>query len=273
MIQVTVDASPGLHGHFLEFVLNRYIFQVPFSGDNIFDPAGAAHLILKNSVYQNTKVAGQSHDSWFDRDYDPKATHVVFVKHHTRLDFVLLTNIFYRSGPIKLINNVNDTVTFQLNKMFTHAVSDQELRMNWYSKLMERHLSEFEKKNSTQLPMLEFDYQCFFSLDQFLQELQRTADFLQHAFRFDQSLVDLWYQFMQRNQGYQAFTKVNDLFDQIVCGVEAPIDIDWKQQAYLNYKLSMVFKIFDHPDLVDSDHYPLNTKHINQIVLAHFDKI
>ena len=36
MIQVALDFAPGLHGHFLELVLNKYIYGVNFDSPEIF---------------------------------------------------------------------------------------------------------------------------------------------------------------------------------------------------------------------------------------------
>ena len=74
---------------------------------------------------------------------------------------------------------------------------------------MERHFDLTELKPKTQLPVLDFNFQSFFALDTFLLEIKKTADFLDHTFAFDNSLVSLWKEFIQRNQGYKEWVDGN----------------------------------------------------------------
>ena len=80
MIQVALDFAPGLHGHFLELVLNKYVYKVPFNGTNIFQSSGAVHAINVDQEYQRLKIVHQSHFSSFNKKYPETTEKVVFVK-------------------------------------------------------------------------------------------------------------------------------------------------------------------------------------------------
>jgi len=134
---------------------------------------------------------------------------------------------------------------------------------------MERHFEQTEKKYSTDLPTFDFDYASFFSLDRFLLELKKVADFLNNNFVFDKSLVSLWKEFIELNQGYQLFLQGNQVFNQIVSGQSFPIETDWKMQAYLNYKISTTFKLYNHPDLFQKEDYPTDAKQIYELIIDH----
>ena len=56
MIKLALDFAPGLHGHFLEYVCNRYIFKVPYEKNTVFQSTGACHTINTDSEYQKNKV-------------------------------------------------------------------------------------------------------------------------------------------------------------------------------------------------------------------------
>jgi hypothetical protein len=155
------------------------------------------------------------------------------------------------------------------------AGSDQDLKNNWCNKLIEHHFDHAERQPETHLPVYRFRYKSFFDLYNFLLELKNTADFLEHTFNFDQSLPELWKEFINRNQGYQLWLQGNRLFENIVSGTDTEIVDDWKIHAYLNYKISQVFQLYDHPRLFATDTYPTTTKEISNIITDHvkdFDK-
>jgi hypothetical protein len=200
----------------------------------------------------------------------------VFVEHDPELDFVLLTNVYYRCHPDNISVedfNVDEIKQFHQSMMFSG--SDQELKNNWYTKLIEHHFEDAKQRPNTGLPVFSFRYKSFFRLYDFLRELKAVADFLEHTFRFDHSLVTLWKDFIDRNQGYHLWIDSNKLFEHVVSGLDAPIPNDWKIHAHLSYQISQVFQLYDHPRLFMLDTYPTTTKEISDIIADHvndFDK-
>jgi hypothetical protein len=276
VIQYVIDFAPGLHGHFLEYVLNRYIFGVDTQVKSIFQSTGACHSINADPVYQNKKLIDCNHFSAFKEPYPSDLKKIIFIKHDPVLDFVLLTNSYYRCHPDSMHQldfNIKEVKKFQESMMFFGP--DAELKNNWYSKLIERHFDLTEKMPDTQLPIFYFDFGTFFSLDRFLAEVNRTAHFLEHTFQFDSSLVSLWHEFIDRNQGCALARDGQLVFTQICQGINAPIPNDWKLHAFLNYNISKAFDLYDDPKLFSLESYPESTKQVHDIIMDHvinFDK-
>lgn len=272
--KVALDFAPGAHGHFLEYVCNRYIFKVPCSNHTIFQTSGSVHPINIDLEYQKHKIVHRGHYSSFEHEYTVDTTDIIFVKHNPTLDIILLTNIFNRCHP-NSVNaadfNTDDIKSLHIDLMFNSGSTTLLLRNNWYAKLIERHFEHSDKKYSTNLPTFDFDYASFFSLDQFLLELRKVADFLNSTFVFDKTLVSLWQEFIKRNQGYQLYLQGNQVFNQLVAGESFPIESDWQLHAYLNYKISTIFKLYDHPDLFEAEQYPNNTKQIYELIMDHIE--
>jgi hypothetical protein len=274
MIKVALDFAPGLHGHFLEYVCNRYIFKVPYSNNTIFQESGSAHPINIDLEYQKYKIVHCGHYSSFEHEYPVDTTNIIFVKHNPTLDLILLTNIFHRCHPDSIHTdsfNINDIKSLQIDLMFNSGSTATALRTNWHTKLTERHFEHPDKKCFTNLPTFDFDYTSFFSLDRFLLELKKVADFLNTTFVFDKMLVSLWQEFIDRNQGYQLFLHGNRVFNQIASGESFPIKSNWQLHAYLNYKISTIFKLYDHPDLFEAEQYPTDTKQIYKLIIDHIE--
>jgi hypothetical protein len=88
------------------------------------------------------------------------------------------------------------------------------------------------------------------------------------TFKFDPSLVSLWKEFMQRNQGYHATQYAETVLESIYTGSDVEIPDDWKLHAYINYNLSQAFHLFDGK-LFESPDYPTNTREVYQVVAEH----
>ena len=272
MKQYVIDFAPGLHGHFLEYVINRYIFAVDAQVKSIFQSSGACHSINTDPVYQSHKLIDRGHYSAFGNGYPMSAEKIVFVEHDPDLDFVLLTNIYYRCHPDSTsVEDFNVDEIKQLHQSMMFSGTDSDLRNDWYTKLMEHHFDHADQHPRTDLPVFRFRYRSFFSLYDFLLELKAVADFLEHTFRFDQSLVALWQEFMDRNQGFHLWKESNRLFESVVSGADVDIKDDWKIHAHLNYQISQVFQLYDHPRLFSQEPYPTSTKEVYDIIVDHVD--
>ena len=270
---ILIDFAPGLHGHFLEFVINRYLFNVEYSNDTIFQTTGAAHLINVDPVYQKNKIVESQHYSSLSNQqrYNTQYKKIIFIKHDWKLDFVLHTNVFYRCDPDALKNK-----DFPVDEIIAHHLlllgngSDLRLRNVWFALLHERHFDALTKQVHSDVPVFEFDFGSFFDLTKFLLELQQTAVYLEMTFKFDQSLVDLWNEFMEKNQGYRLYSLGNNLLSSAYNNLNVEIPNDWKLHAYMNYVISDTFRLYDG-ELFESAIYPTNTQQIHKIIIDHMD--
>jgi hypothetical protein len=275
---IAIDFAPGLHGNFLEFVINRYIFDVPYSVDSIFQKSGAAHIINQDPVYQQHKKTYWGHFSAYGDSYPESVNKVIWIKHNPKLDFVLLTNIFYRCHPNAV--SQNDTSIVDQKKFHTDLMgpsfwsqaetgSLKSLRMNWYTKFQERHFSETEKYPNTTIPVHEFDYSSFFSLPEFIIELQRVSEFLNITLKYDTSLGKLWQEFALINQGFNNYKQAQQILANTLSNVLSPIDVDdWQLQAWLNHNLSKMFRLYDG-ELFDNEQYVDNTQSLYALIQQH----
>lgn len=271
MYRICLDFSPGTHGHFLEYVLNRYLFKSP-TVDNLWQPSGACHWIDADRNYKNSRVVFCQHRSSLsdEKNYD-SFNDVIFIKHNPKYDFVLLTNIFHRCHPKFLeITDIKVIQQAHIDSMKNgQSMSIANLRNNWYTKLIERHFEVTEKRiNDPNVPSIDFDYGNFFSLNDFLFELRKIANHLSCTFEFDPSLVILWKDFMDRNQGWKSYVNGLEIFSDIVGAEDKTFESDWKLQSFLNYLITCVFDLYEG-EIFSNDNYPTNTLEIFQTIKNH----
>jgi hypothetical protein len=264
-----IDFAPGLHGHFLSYVVNQYIFNIGVKPFDIFQSSGAAHLINLNKEFISRQQVFQGHASYFNYDYPAGTDKIVWIKHSSEFDFVLLTNIFNRCHPDVVNSEIGNSVDINklhLDNMFSSQSSLHELRENWYTKLLENHLVKGAVLKQTNIPVFEFDVSSFFDLSDFIEELSRCADFLNMKLHFNSDLVDLHTKFLHKNQGYQRWNICKSLINDIISNKKTAIDLqDWQIQAFINFKLSQLFKIYSGA-LFDQDLYAKDTQEIHGMV-------
>jgi hypothetical protein len=243
---IALDFASGQHGHFLEFITNKFIYNISSDKQNIFQSSGAAHTINIDHQYQKEKMVHCAHYTSFGIDYPTDTSQIIFVDHTPELDFVLLTNVYYRCHPdLMLVDETNLDKITQLHDSMLAANSDLERRNNWFAKLNERYFKDQLNSPVTDIPVYFFNYKSFFSLIEFCSELKNLAKFLGETFRFDPVLAEYWTDFINKNQGWKLYEQGNSLLDFALRGVNAPIPNDWKLHAYLNYKLSKDLNIHD----------------------------
>ena len=249
---------------------NRNIFQVPGS-DDIFQSSGACHKINTDQLYQKNKIIKSGHYSAYNYPYSNNTEKIIFIEHNPKFDFILLTNTYYRCHPDAL--RVKDFNVEDINKLHIDFILNDnppvDLKNNWYNKLIERHFDLCYKKKDADLPTYNFDYTTFFNLGEFLLELRKVSNFLNRTFVFDQSIVELWRKFIDLNQGYYFYNRANYLFDQIVQNKSNIIENDWKIHAYLNYKISTIFHLYDEPKLFQNNAYPATTNETYNLIISH----
>jgi len=269
---IIIDFAPGLHGHFLEFVINRYIFDVEYSINSIFQSTGAAHIVNVDPVYQKNKVVTCKHHSSLlnYKHYHKLFDKIIFIKHNPKFNFVLLTNIFYRchASAVKSKDVDADLIIAFHTQLMGNSSTDQDLRNNWFTKLNEGHFFETEKKAQSNVPVFNFNFGSFFDLTHFLYELRRVSNYLETTFKFDVSLVKLWNEFMDRNQGYHAYILGNKLLNHVYSNDNVGIPDDWKLHAYINHVIANTFQLYDG-ELFQAVAYPTNTQQVHKIILDH----
>jgi hypothetical protein len=270
---IALDFAPGLHGHFLEYVINHYVFR-GIKLDNIFQSSGAVDRINVHTEYQNSKAVHCGHYSSFEYPWAAETEQVIFIRHDRELDFVLLTNIYHRCHPVAASQfdfDAEKIKQYHRDFMLSDSVNDWQLKNNWFAKLSERHFDHANCCPQTDLPTFEFDFACFFDFVKFIRELQRVSDFANVTFVYDSSLYDLWEEFLSRNQGHKLYTEANNIVAHAVADRSCTIPDDWKLHAYLNHVMSQSFRLCD--GVLHSDQpYPADARELYQIITQHLEE-
>lgn len=255
-----MDFFGGSHGNFLAYVVNCWIFESPRT-DSLFSHTGACHGAKLSREYQRQSGIVCDHFSQFDIEVFRVPDKVIRIEIN---DFVgrccRQINVIHRAGDIpmhvkqlKLPQDILSNTTL--------------LRNDWYSKLLS---SKYACALPTQwkfkdIPALVVNMSSLYNFFLFLETLENIACFLHRRFSPDQELFVVWREFMERNQGWTAWTVCNDLLQDIIANRDRTINISIEQQALLNVLLSKACGIFDGK-LFDQAEYPTNTREIYNLL-------
>ena len=263
---IKIDFHGSTHGHFLEYVSNVYIMQTSPSQCNIFKPPTYSAHNLDNQYLHNRQIIS-GHFS--KPEYNLKIyNHDQIIRIKIDLDndnmmFVALTNLICKAGDVgfeQQMLSIPDSI--RNNKI--------EYRNNWYSKLNERntyvhHYIDFLPITA---PIFEFQFKSFFSFKDFCIELSALATFLNQTFFPNQSLYNLWFEFITRNQGWQSYLKCNQLLEDIFANRYADIECSIMEEGWLNYNLSKICRLYNGA-MFEQEIYPKNTQQVYNIIQEH----
>lgn len=268
-----IDFAPSTHGSFLEYIINCYIFQIDIGDPFYFFKSGSSHSIDHNKIYKKNKIISRNHYTSLLNGIFPEDTQkVIFIQHDPDLALALLVNEFYRcNGGLGIgCDATSEEIADWHFKQL--GISDQVgLRRNWFTKFSESHhvLSVGDEclfKNKENV--FYFKYKSFFNISEFIKELRKVADFFNQTLKVDKSFIELYEQFIKNNQGFRKYLNVSKIIDDINLGKDTVIETDWMEQAWINYQLSLMYKIYDGRLFEDTD-YPTNTLEIYQLLNNH----
>jgi len=274
MYQATIDFDPGCHGHFLEYICNRYIFNISVSTSPFFK-TGSSHAINLDTEYQQNKQITSQHSTYFNLPFNEHK--VVYIKHNSKFDLILLNNVFYRCYNDNGItaNNTDLELDIILKKHTDAIFKDGDnqnaliLKENIYAKLMERTCFRTEHVNHPGKEVFNFDFGSFFNLTDFLVELQQLAQFLNQILITPPALIEDWQTFIRKNQGYQTYQRVNYLVEKILSNQPEYIEDDFFIHAGINVYLAKIARLHD-TELHDLTSYPTTTQQVYEILCKHF---
>jgi len=211
---VVIDFCSGQHGHFLEYVMSKYIYNIDMT-DDLFDEMGTCDGFAEDPNYQQViRRVHSTHATVRKRPVSPTLP-IIFIKHCSQLkyDYIWMVNFFFK------VNFVRDGYRDQTEHRTEELVARH--KENWYGKLEHKQFhEEIGLYKECALPNVKFDFrfEAFFSLQEFLIELQRVAEFLNRQLTINDSLITLWHEFINKNQGYTHYTTASTLLDGIVNG-------------------------------------------------------
>jgi hypothetical protein len=259
---IHLDFFSGSHGHFLEYVINTWLFKGP-RVKNIFTSEGACHGIRNDQAYMQHRVIESAHYTEFGRDLKNPSKLIRISINQNWTKWIYQINVMARVGDIPLEKKIT-----QVPESIRSVASD--FRNNWYSKFNSTNDGYNRPSNwvCTDIPAFDFPMESLFDPVNFYAELYRLAAFLETTFVPDQELSILLDEFLNRNQGWQYYTKSKQLTTAALAGKKIDFASDEILQAMINSILSSTVGVFDGK-LFNSNDYPTNTLEISDLVSQH----
>lgn len=252
---ILLDFYSGSHGHFLEYVINTYIFQGPRL-KNIFTPLGTSHLPTHDVEYKKHQIVRCNHFSEFDIP-SPQPAKVIRITISKFIEQVCYQiNVDSRAGDIPQEKKIQQIpINIQTDPV--------ALRNQYYSKLLDVNngycLPGNWKWNN--ISIFEFEMINLYNLVDFYSGLRKIAHFVDHSFNPDESLHTIWKQFIDMNHGAQAWKTCQNLLEKSLANQSFQFQSTFIEQALLNSLLTNTIGICDGP-LFTCAEYPTNTQDI-----------
>jgi hypothetical protein len=261
-MKIYLDFFSGSHGHFLEYVINTWLFKGP-RVKNIFNALGASHRIRSNSKYMTDRVVTAKHYSEFNTDSDTPDQVIRVSMSDNYAKWIYQINIIERAGDIpaeKKNKEIPDTI-----KNIPHA-----FRNNWYSKFNfeENGYAYPDNWRWQEIPAFDFPIESLFDTIKFYQTLYKLSKFLNTTFVPDHELAQLFEIFLLKNQGWQSYLKCKNIVHESLMGNNIEFDSNICEQALINSMLTQTIGVFDG-ELFDSDYYPNNTLQLWNSIYHH----
>lgn len=278
-----IDFFGGLHGNYLELVINVVINQTGYDiGLPQFTIDGACHLKNNNSSYNKMIVA--NHFSFFKIPFNTVDQIVRIVPEYNDM-LVGLTNSFLRAGDQKIdldhlekdtlikLSNGTKGVNFKNTLVHEYGVKVDypraAIRNYFYSMLNDHDNGVGMCTQFDPLPtnVYCFPFRAFFDIGYFYQELNEISKFLGLNFYPTVELGKLHSDFLNCNQGYHSEIRCKQIWQAILLGRSQVIKLNLLEEAWVNHMVAKCFRCYDLP-LLTQDPYPTNTLDISQAVFA-----
>jgi len=258
-MKIYLDFFSGSHGHFVEYVINTWLFKGP-RVKNIFNMLGASHCIRLDSEYMFNRVVTAKHYSEFNVKSDSPDQVVRISISDDYAKWIYQINVVERAGDIpakKKNKEIPDIV-----RNIPHAFRD-----NWYSKFNFEENGYVYPSNWRwqEIPSFVFPMESLFDITELYSVLYELSNFLNTTFVPDHELAQLVESFLLKNQGWQTYLKCKNIVHDSLLGNNIEFDVNICEQALINSMLTHTIGIFDG-ELFGSDEYPSNTLQLwNQI--------
>jgi hypothetical protein len=257
-----LDFYSGSHGHFLEYLINVYIFRCP-RVDKIFTKLGTSHGIRQDACYQDSRIIVAGHYSEFNM---PTADPASVVRIQINTDYgkaIYQINVDCRAGDIPTEKKKqNIPASIQLTPQF--------LQNDYFSKL--KFLEHGYKmpgdwRWSESARIYDFPMESLFDLTTLYSEMYKLSNFLDHSWNPDASLVKIWKKFIETNHGVQSWKKCKNILEMSLANTPLEFDCTAWEQALLNLMLQQSVGCL----LAETNDFPKNTQEIYQIMQQHIE--
>jgi hypothetical protein len=276
-----IDFFGGLHGNYLELLINVFIHQNNYDITRpIFTKTGACHLKNKDHTYHKI-IEGRPY-SYFGIPFN-KDDRVVKIVPTINDMLIGLTNSLLRAGDqefdlnnleidtikkLKLLPKANPFLITLENNYGVHKNYPRHLLRNHfyaYFDTVEHGLEMFNTFSSDINHYYDFPFRAFFDTNILFYELNNTAKFLEANFYPTDKLMQIHENFLILNQGYQSEIKCTHILADIWAGRSTNIDLNLIEEAWINWQVARSLRCYDLPILSGSV-YPKTTLEISQAI-------
>jgi hypothetical protein len=259
---IYIDFYSGSHGHFLEYVINTWLFKGP-RVSNIFTNLGASHLIRKDQKYMSKRLAIANHYSEFNKPIEDPSSVIRISVNNQWANYIYQINVMARAGDIPLAKKIKAIPVEVLNNTVL-------LRNQWYSKfnILECGYNLPQNWRWNNIPSFDFPMESLFDVKEFYQTLYKLGRFLQITFVPDIELSTLLKNFLDKNQGWQYYKQAENIVCNALNGNSVEFTSDEILQALINSLLTRTVGLFDGNLFAQRD-YPTNTIEIWDAVNQH----
>jgi hypothetical protein len=281
-----IDFFGGLHGNYLELVVNHAIDQNDYDiTDNQFLDTGACHLKSYSKSYVPITRCGH-YSSWQQNfnDHD----FVVRITAAPEDMLIAVTNSFLRAGNQMLdIDHLEqDTYhkMFCLPKLrsFLRTLTDRYgIRRSYPRHILRHYFYSMFAVPECGLHMYnrwlpanhfhEFQFSSFFSFEKFYQELQSVANFFNLEFLPSADMIVLHENFLRVNQGWHSHIKCSNIIESIIRQKNIPLDLNIVEESWINWKITQIFNIYDL-DCTQKEKFPEETSIIIREIAQHYQE-
>lgn len=279
--RVFIDYFSGSHGNFLEYLCNRYLFDIESARFNPFEKNGTSHV--KTPAYLEDRLAEANHYSYHNLPMQSTPQSAV-VRIVIDLFYPVVYNSIIRGGATsldieQLEFNTLDKLTEDKNKPYRIDIVEQfgiqqnyprdRLRNLFYAKFNEPQfgIEPASVQRDFALPTFEIPLTAFYDyikLNSYLGELSKFAGKIGWSYNTD--LYPLWSEFMSKNIGYQSYVKCQNIIEKILTNQDYTIECNLLEEAYINSYITSTFNI--HSDIVCFNGlYPNNTQDIYNLII------
>lgn len=258
-----LDFFSGSHGHFLEYVINSWLFKGPRVKKNIFTHTGACHGPHKNLTYLKNRIICADHYSEFNKTIQDPSKVVRITINKNWAQWIYQINVMSRAGDIPIDKKL-ELIPPSIRS------SPALLRNQWYAKFnfAENGYNVPNNWRWPNVPYYSFPMESLFDQTDFLRELYQLSKFLEITFSPDHELTNLLDQFLEKNQGWQYYKISKQLVVDTFNGKSTSFDSDEITQALINTMLSESVGMFDGA-LFEDNEYAINTDQVWQQVSHH----
>jgi hypothetical protein len=259
---ILLDFFSGSHGHFLEYVINTWLFKGPRVA-NIFTDLGTSHLIRKNTSYLQHRIIESGHYSEFNYDQGTPDKVIRISINDSWANWIYQINVLSRAGDIPLEKKLSLTpLSVRLNP--------SKLRNEWYAKfnLVENGYSVPGNWRWQDISSFDFPMESLFDPIDFYHELYKLSNFLETTFVPDIELSNLLHEFLNKNQGWTHYKDCKNIIRAVFSGNNVEFSSNEILQALINSSLTESIGMFDG-DLFDCCEYPTSTSQIWQLIEKH----